>query len=231
MYLFVAIYRHRWRVNGVPAGKLLGSEPKLLCRSMLEKASMTASATSAPQRNVAFQTVPTILLVSSFWLSCIFYSVGYNLLMLQLAVAGPLLCLLIAGPERLWSVLQNSRMISAVGLGTIVLLSLHYSLFSISPEASYPYAWVMASIPLWLLALSVMAKPHFVAIGIAGSVLAMALVSDVRFILDGQRAYDPLADTNNYASLVYLTLIPATHYLLLRLWQRPSPTLYAVLVG
>jgi hypothetical protein len=190
---------------------------------------MTASAINPPLGMMArlVEVAQPTLLIASFWLSCIFYSVGFNLLLLQMSVLGPLLVLLISGPRRLTGVMEASPKLFALCVGVIVLLCFHYTFITVSPEASYPYTWIVASIPLWILALSVTGKPRYVAIGIGFSVLAMAIVSAVRFVLYDQRAYDPLADPNNYATLVYLAWIPAAHFCLLQLWERPSWLPYA----
>ena len=54
-------------------------------------------------------------------------------------------------------------------------------------------------------------RAMFDAVSVIALVVALAAISDVRFVLFGERAHQPLVDPNNYAALMYLVWIPLVH--------------------
>ena len=177
----------------------------------------------------------SLLLWLTFMLACAFYGVGANLIMLLAASACLLLALATLGPRRLLARFAGSSGRRDprlwVCLWVLVVLAASYQFVSISPESSLGVSWVLASLPLWFLAYSSLSNRAWLRAGLLVTVSCFALVSALRFLFDGQKAYEPLADPNNYASLLYLAWIPLTHQLLLAGWGRPALARWQMVCG
>jgi len=161
----------------------------------------------------------SLLLGLSFLTACGYYGVGANLVVLLTSTGCLLLALAVLGPTRLAVTLRAKDWGVWLSLWVLLVLVVSHLYFSISPENSYAASWPLASIPLFYLAYRSLGVRRWLAGGVVCCVVAFAIVSVVRFLVTGQRAYEPLNDPNGYATLLYLVWIPFAHRLLLTAWS------------
>jgi len=164
----------------------------------------------------------SLMLWLSFLCASGFYGVGANLVMLLASCALLLLALAVLGPRRLLDVYSGRDWSGWVAVWILAVLTCSYLFFTISPESSFAASWVFACIPLWFLAYRALRVRRWAQLALFGTVSIFAVISVVRFLFEGQQAYEPLMDPNTYASLLYLAWIPFAHHTLQLGWKRPD---------
>ncbi len=161
------------------------------------------------------------LLALAFTAACFFYGVGYNLVFLLVCVLCTLAAAAAAGSTMLVARMAATPFAALLALYALVALLLVQLIFSISPDSSNAPSWIIALLPLWFFAASAIARQSWLWLTVVGLVTLIAVIAFGRFLLDAQRAYDPLADPGNLGALIYLVWIPVTHWLLVHCWYGP----------
>jgi len=171
---------------------------------------------------ISLRTLATnLLLWFSFLSACVFYGVGDNQILLLFSTGLLLLAIALIPPARIGSVFSGQRPDGWICLWVLAFLVFSYHYLSISKESSFAVSWILASVPLWYLACAALRERRLLVVLLVSTISLFALVSDVRFFGYGQRAFEPLLDPNNYASLLYMCWIPLAHWLLLHEWRAP----------
>jgi O-antigen ligase len=161
------------------------------------------------------------LLALAFTSACFFYGVGYNLLFLFVCVVCTLVAAALAGSSALIGRMAAAPFAALLALYALVALLLVQLVFSISPESSNAPSWIVALLPIWFFVASSVSRQSWLWLTLVGLVTLIAVIAFGRFLLDAQRAYDPLADPGNLGAMLYLVWIPVTHWLLVRCWYGP----------
>ncbi len=167
-------------------------------------------------------SVVSLLLWLSFVVSCLFFGIGENLLVLLLAVGLLLVAVTLIPPGRFMAAFSRQRIDGWWCLWVLAILLFSYHFVSIAPEGGYAVSWTLACLPLWFLGYAALSDRRLLRTLLVATITLFALMSVLRFWLTGQRAFEPLLDTNNYASLLYLLWIPLGHRLLVGYWQQKS---------
>lgn len=144
------------------------------------------------------------------------------LVFLALTSAALLTALVCLGPAAISQRFAANRQAFGLALAMLGYLILAYRL-SIRPASSFSSSWVLAAGPVAFIGGAVLTHNatawRVLTISISTLVIALASVSCVQFVLAGERAYQPLADPNNYAALMYLIWIPLAHQYLAQGWR------------
>ncbi len=140
-----------------------------------------------------------------------------------LAILVALVCLLgsglILGWSRLLIGLAEDRWLAAGLLMLLTLLVLNY-FFGWSRQSSFAATLAIALMPLGFIVARALADNRWkLFAGLAGLVVIFASISTFRLLVFQERAMWPLEDPNNYATLLYLTAIPAVHFFLMEHWS------------
>ncbi|MEQ8691974.1 MAG: O-antigen ligase family protein [Pseudomonadales bacterium] len=112
--------------------------------------------------------------------------------------------------ERYLSVLAAYRWPVVIALVTLVLLAVHHLWFSVSRDSSFSVSLALASIPLLTL-LTLLLDSKLVFRIVFWLVALCTGYAAMDFLLTGTRAYFPLADPNNFVTLLYLVWVPWLH--------------------
>ena len=101
-------------------------------------------------------------------------------------------------------------MLEIVGYLTLLAVVLQQLFFTVSADSSFSVSVGLAVIPFIALLVGRLGG-HRVFMALFGVLTIFAIVSCVRFIGWGHRAFEPVADPNNYVTLLYLAFIPWMH--------------------
>jgi hypothetical protein len=168
-----------------------------------------------------------VLLAAAFVVSLVFYGTAVNLVVLAVVVALLLLALGCVGPGGIEELLQSNRAGFALACAALAYLIIAYRL-SLSPDNSFAPSWVIAALPMaFICGLAVSRQPaalRLTTLSFAAPIIALATMSSVRFVVWGERAHEPMIDSNHYATLMYLVWIPLVHRHLTSGWRRDSMT-------
>jgi O-antigen ligase len=164
-------------------------------------------------------TLTSLLLWLSFLSACLFYGIGENLILLFASTGFLLLSIALIPPQRFIALFSRSRSDGWWCLWVLGVLLISYHLVTISPDGGFAGSWVLASAPLWYLSYAAVGDRSLVRRLLIATITVFAVISALRFVTTGQRAFEPLIDPNNYASLLYLFWIPLTHRILVSHWQ------------
>ena len=149
----------------------------------------------------------------------VFYGMTVNAVVLLLAVFGLLTAASLLGPRRLAQGMAEVPWASALAVAAVVLLGLNYQL-SLSKDSSFAASWSLALIPLsFIVARALGVWRWRVCAGLGLLVLAYAAASLWSYFRQGVRPALPLADLNNYCTLLYMVLLPGTYAYLVRAWR------------
>ncbi len=168
--------------------------------------------------------VPAVLLWLGFCASLIFYGVGFNLIVLLLASLPPLIVLTLQGPAPGIAAVRRLDPRVLTALWIVVAIVVSYQAVTISADSSFAASWMLACIPLWYLAYRTLPARRLLRNALFATVALLGVISTVDYLATGTRAYEPLRDPNNFATLLYLAWIPFAHDLLLRTWRDGSTT-------
>ena len=134
-------------------------------------------------------------------------------------VFGLLCAASLTGSHRIASDLASYPLPSIVAILAIVLLGLNYQ-FSLSKDSSFAAALGLALLPLTFLLIRALGRWGWrVHMVLSLLVLVFAVISLWHLVLHAQRPTLPLMDPNNYASLLYLALLPWMYVYLKRFWE------------
>jgi O-Antigen ligase len=178
--------------------------------------------------------VAASLLVVALALSLVFYGTAINLLILAMADAALLCALAFVGPRGIVDAFSATRGAMIWSVAALFYLVLAYRL-SLSPDNSFAPSWVLAAGPMAFIGAASVRRDARVSraltLAVVSVVTLLATNSCVRFLLYGERAHEPLNDSNGYASLIYLVWIPLVHFYLVRCWRgEPGSRLWQPLV-
>ncbi len=167
------------------------------------------------------QLIALAMLLMAFLASLFFYGTGVNLVVLLGVVGSLMVSVSVLWPEELLHGFLRNRGFWAA-LIALGYLGISYN-WSISQDSSFAPTFVIAALPLvFIIAISLGPDVReFLISATTAIVLLFAVISVVQFLMSGERAHKPLADPNNYATLLYLCWIPLVHRHISRCWLDP----------
>ena len=133
---------------------------------------------------------------------------GLNLSFLLVSILAPGLVIALQGPAGLALARSRNRWVVDASLISVALIAFHHLWLSQHPDHSMAPSFILAALPLWALAVMVLedVRTFVNAVRILG--LGFALFAAVDFTLTGTRAVFPLADPNNFVTLLTLLWVP-----------------------
>jgi O-antigen ligase len=155
---------------------------------------------------------------------------GDNVFSLSITIGLLLLALTLAFREVTTGIADFPVMATMAAILLLLLVITHQ--YAISPEDSLAVSFTIAIAPLFLLlSIALSSKPqavgwlYIVALLI---ITVLCLYSSFHFLASGVRPTAPMADPNNFATLVYLAWIPLVHFYLCTVWEGRQPRPWAM---
>ena len=156
----------------------------------------------------------------AFALLGVFYGPATNVMVFFTAVALLIVALSLFGATQLAARLFDQPWSHAlIGLSLIAVVVSYQ--FSLSKDSSFMIAWGVMLVPMgYLVGIHLSSLQRWwIFSAISALVLCYAVLSVWHLVVDGDRASLPLVDSNNYACLLYLIVLPWLYRILLMHWQ------------